>query len=128
MRASTMILLIAASMLLSGAVLADEQKLPASTDFVPVEVLPELVAECPPAYPDSAKAENLEGDVWLQALVDRDGAVDSVRIAKTSGHPILDRAALKAGHRCRYSPAEVQGEPVAIWITYKVTFKLEDKD
>ena len=49
-----------------------------------------------PAYPPAAQRRGLEGQVVLKVHVLPNGQPDSVTVARSSGHPILDDAALKA--------------------------------
>ncbi|MCK4572820.1 MAG: TonB family protein, partial [candidate division Zixibacteria bacterium] len=44
----------------------------------------------------------------------------------SSGSDLLDKAALKAAGECRYSPGQVDGKPVAVWIQFKTEFSLDD--
>ncbi len=104
---------------------ADEQ-LPSSTDFVPVTIYPEQVSCEEPEYPKEAKKAGKQGTVWVQALVDKHGKVRKAQVQKSSGHEILDDTAVKAAYGCEYKPAIQDGKPVAVWITYKVSFTLAD--
>lgn len=47
-------------------------------------------------YPPEAVARGLEGDVRVILILDGEGAIADVQIAASSGHPILDNAAIKA--------------------------------
>jgi protein TonB len=47
-------------------------------------------------YPPEAIAQGLEGDVVLLLTLDNDGQIQSVEIAKSAGHPLLDDAAMEA--------------------------------
>ena len=49
-------------------------------------------------YPPEAVARGLEGEVRLILKLSADGAIDDVSIAASSGHPILDNAAIKAAY------------------------------
>jgi len=61
---------------------------------------------CPkPQYPKSSQRSGHEGTVILIFTVDREGAVSSVRVSKTSGHPALDQAALKTINQWKFKPA-----------------------
>ncbi|HMF64826.1 MAG TPA: energy transducer TonB [Edaphobacter sp.] len=62
-----------------------------------------------PAYPPAASAAHVQGEVKLQANVDRKGNVASVRVI--SGPPLLREAALDAAQRWRYRPNIAAGEP-----------------
>ena len=49
-------------------------------------------------YPSEAITRGLEGEVRLILKLSASGAVDDVAIAASSGHPILDNAAIKAAY------------------------------
>jgi protein TonB len=46
-------------------------------------------------YPAMARADRLEGRVVVRAIVQEDGSLADVEIAKSSGHETLDRAAVE---------------------------------
>lgn len=49
-------------------------------------------------YPPEAVARGIEGEVRLILKLAADGTVEDVAIAASSGHPILDNAAIKAAY------------------------------
>lgn len=49
-------------------------------------------------YPPEAIARGIEGEVRLIVKLSADGAVENVSIAASSGHPLLDNAAIKAAY------------------------------
>ena len=76
--------------------IADDEYLPEPTEFVPVEIYPEMIYEEQPEYPRLARQAGLEGVVWVKALVDREGKVRQAMVAKSSGTASLDEAAFNA--------------------------------
>ncbi|MEB2344195.1 MAG: energy transducer TonB [Deltaproteobacteria bacterium] len=46
-------------------------------------------------YPPIARRLELEGTAWLRFEVDRAGVAHAVELARSSGHDVLDRAALR---------------------------------
>jgi protein TonB len=46
-------------------------------------------------YPAMARADRLEGRVVVRAVVQEDGHLADLEIAKSSGHETLDRAAME---------------------------------
>jgi protein TonB len=80
-----------------------------------------------PEYPPSSKRAGEEGTVVLQLYVLEDGKVGDAKIEKSSGFPKLDEAALKEALRnWRLLPATQGGKPIAMWYSFKVTFKIEN--
>jgi protein TonB len=78
-----------------------------------------------PRYPTQARSRGHEGRVLIQVSVLGNGRVGSARVASSSGHGSLDRAALKAVKRWRFRPALRGGKPVAATLTVPVVFRLE---
>lgn len=78
----------------------------------------------PPKYPSSAMAKGWEGEVELLVDIGADGAPASVVVSKTSGHPVLDDAAVAAVRRWRFDPATRGGAPVASRRIVPVSFRL----
>ncbi len=101
---------------------------PSPNDSVVVDVLPEMIFTDAPVYPEEAKKAGITGDVWVKALVDKDGAVRKVLVHKSSGNEQLDKAAAKAATGNKFKPAVKDGRPVPVWISYKISFVLDDED
>ena len=57
------------------------------------------------AYPPESRAAGEQGVVILRLTVDANGRPTAVSVAKSSGFPRLDRAAVEAGWRCRVRDA-----------------------
>ena len=88
---------------------------------------PEVVVRAEPDYPIEAKEAGIEGDVWIKALVDKDGKVRDVIVVKESGaNAGFEDNAIEAAYKTVWKPAIANGQPVAIWVTYKVQFTLRD--
>lgn len=49
-------------------------------------------------YPEAARTRGIEGEVLILVVLAADGSADDVRIAQSSGHAILDNAAIKAAY------------------------------
>ena len=99
--------------------------LPSITDFVAVERQPELVYSVEPEYPRWVRElAGIEGMVVIKALVSRAGDVLDAVVYVSSGNKLLDEAALAVAGKYKYQPAVQNGRPVALWVTYKVEFKL----
>jgi protein TonB len=105
----------------------EDDYLPSLDEFVPVEIIAEMIHYETPAYPRLAEQAGLEGLVWIKALVASDGSVRDAVVYKSSGTPALDDAAVKAAPACKFKPAIQNGRPVAMWVTYKVDFMLQNR-
>jgi len=93
--------------------------------IMPQTSVAQPVTQVPPLYPPLAKAARVQGVVILQALIGKDGSVESLEVI--SGHPMLIGAAMDAVKQWRYKPTFVNGSPVQLRTTVKVTFTLDDK-
>jgi protein TonB len=50
-------------------------------------------------YPPIARRQGVEGVAWVRFEIGRDGAPHDVALARSSGHPVLDRAARRTVDR-----------------------------
>ncbi len=103
----------------------DDDYLPGFDEFVPVEIIAEMIHQEKPAYPAMALTIGLEGTVWISVLVGKDGNVKDARVFKSSGTKSLDLSALEASHKNKFKPAIQNGRPVSMWVTYKIEFELD---
>lgn len=104
---------------------------PTTTAKPPVSDLPEVaedfaddqvVHRVHPTYPKQAIAKKLHGSVVLQAIVSKQGKVDSLQLV--SGDPILAQAAAAAVKQWRYRPYWHNNEPTDFQTRVTVDFKL----
>jgi TonB family protein len=79
-----------------------------------------------PQYPESARSAGKEGRVLLRVLVDAQGKSKTVEVNLSSGSDALDRAAVDAIQRWRFSPARHGDQPVESWVRIPIDFRLTD--
>jgi protein TonB len=79
----------------------------------------------PAAYPAKALALNQQGEVLVRARIDCGGTPEAVEVARGSGFPMLDEAALQAVRRWRFIPAQVDGTAVVATVQVPVIFHLQ---
>ena len=102
-----------------------EDLMPAPDEFVPYEVYPVQINTVNPDYPPLAQRAGIQGVVWLNALVDKEGKVRDVIIVKESkANAGFEEAAIEAAYKTTWKPAIANGQPIALWVTYKVEFVL----
>jgi protein TonB len=77
-----------------------------------------------PAYPPLARLRGYQGVVVLFVEVLVDGRVGQVGIRRSSGHEILDRAALEAVRTWRFEPGRKEGRAVTMSVEVPVRFVL----
>ncbi len=80
----------------------------------------------PPVYPREALRRRIEGTVLLRVRVSAQGNVQDLHIDRSSGHDMLDAAALKAVRGWRFHPAKIRGETSACEVVVPVRFVLLD--
>jgi TonB family protein len=80
-----------------------------------------LLRKVQPIYPAAARAQRLEGSVVLQATIAEDGSPSSITVM--SGAPLLAHAVVDAVRQWRFTPALLNGKPVAIQKQITVVFR-----
>jgi periplasmic protein TonB len=109
-----------------GALMAESGLQPAAPKperFIGGEVkTARLISSTPPAYPPLARSQGVEGDVTLDALIDKTGRV--TRVKTISGPDLLQQAAAAAVRQWKYQPATLDGNAVAMHLTVTVKFRM----
>jgi protein TonB len=77
-----------------------------------------------PVYPSLARYRHWEGLVLLRAHVLADGHCDEVNLQRSSGHEVLDEAALEAVRQWSFVPSRHGSTAVASWVTVPIEFQL----
>jgi len=99
--------------------------MPAPDAFVAHEVEPEFIVEKQPDYPPLAMEGGFTADVTVQAFVDKTGNVKKAQVAKCSRPGMgFEEAAIKAAMECKFKPAIQNGNPIGVWVTWSMKFKL----
>jgi protein TonB len=83
---------------------------------------PKRIVNVPPEYPELARRAGVQGTVILEAVLDVNGRVQSVRVLKSV--MLLDESAIRAVRQWRYTPTELNGVPVQVLMTITVNFTL----
>jgi protein TonB len=83
-----------------------------------------LIYQLKPEYPPMAKMARIQGAVLLEAIIAKDGTIQSLEVLR--GHPLLVNAALEAVKRWRYQPTLLNGEPVEVLTEISVNFTLAE--
>ena len=77
-------------------------------------------------YPESAFKRNVQGTVVMTFVVDKTGKIGEIKVAK-SVDKALDAEAIRV---CKllpdFYPAMQDGEPISMWFTLPITFKLQE--
>jgi len=96
----------------------------ASKEDLIVEARPAYLENPPPPYPAIARRRGYQGTVILEVLVGKNGAVKDIRMFKSSGHKVLDRAAMKAVKGWIFEPGKKGSTPIDMWVKVPIRFVL----
>lgn len=78
-----------------------------------------------PAYPAMAQRRGWEGEVLLRVRVAPDGRAAGAVVQRSSGHELLDQAAVDAVRSWLFVPARQEGVAVAGFVSVPITFRLQ---
>ena len=87
-----------------------------------VEKQPVPTKRAVPQYPDIARKANITGKVFVTALVNKAGKVES--IGKITGPEVFHEAARSAAQKWEFEPAIQNDKPVKVWVSLPFTFQL----
>jgi len=91
-----------------------------------VDEAPVMLNEAILDYPSAVRAQGIEGDVFVECIVNRDGDTDDIRVVR--GPEALHESAVSATRRTRFTPARYDGHPVSARILRRVRFRLDGGD
>ena len=107
-----------------GTEAAAQPSAPASPTPVGGDVKPaRLLSSVPPVYPPMARSQHVAGDVRIDASIDANGRVSSMKVI--SGPALLHQAAMEALRQWKYQPATLNGSAVAMHLTVTIQFHLQ---
>lgn len=99
---------------------------PATNSIVSPATPPSVISAAAPEYPYSAQQNGDEGTVVVRLLLNKSGGIDEVTVSESSGHGSLDRAAVNAARRMRFSPGlDEYGRPVRCYVYKPFRFALQ---
>ena len=76
-------------------------------------------------YPAMAAENNVQGKVILQFVIEKDGRVGEVKLARSVDKD-LDKEAIRVVKSLpKFSPGRQNGQPVRVWYTLPVSFRLQ---
>ncbi|HEY8132015.1 MAG TPA: TonB family protein [Thermoanaerobaculia bacterium] len=84
---------------------------------------PEEIDRVLPRYPGAARRAGVQGPVVVRGIVRKDGTIDDVEVIKDLPYGLGD-AAREAVSRWRFRPATYRGEPIDLYYTVTVNFRL----
>jgi TonB family protein len=87
---------------------------------------PTLTKTVDPEYTERAKTAKIQGEVWLDTIVEKDGSVTIRKVAK-SLDPELDQKAIEAAKQWTFKPGERNGQPVRVQTQMILEFRLSKR-
>lgn len=76
-------------------------------------------------YPKEAIRKKMSGTVYVQFVIDEQGYVTNVVVARSSGHKLLDDAAVEHVSKMeRWTPGTQSGKPVSVQYVMPLKFNL----
>jgi len=84
---------------------------------------PTIIKKVDPQYSEEARKARYQGTVVLEAIVQKDGSVQIVRVVRSLGFG-LDEKAIEALRQWKFSPAKQNGVPVPVALNIEVNFNL----
>ena len=75
-------------------------------------------------YTSDALERRIQGEVWLDVVVTREGLVSDVRVRKSLDRGGLDEEALKAARLWRFAPGRLADQPVDVLVTIVMDFSI----
>lgn len=105
---------------------------PAEPAFTVVEKMPELIGGLASIqktiqYPEMARRAGIEGNVYIQFIVNEEGQVESPRVIRGIGGG-CDEEALRAVRQAEFEPGMQRGQPVRVQYSLPIAFKLDGND
>ncbi len=80
------------------------------------------IKRVPPHYPESARAQGIQGTVLLNTVIDTDGRV--IEAKYVSGSKEFVQASIEAVKQWRFKPTLVNGDPVQVECVFEFDFTL----
>jgi len=98
------------------SLVAEDAKRVSTTD-----ALNQIITKVNPEYPEIAKQIRVSGRVELEATINEEGAVVSIKTL--TGNPILAKAAVDALKKWKFKPFKEDGKPVRVASDFTLDFK-----
>lgn len=95
------------------------------TNVIPLITDANYRRSVPPTYPRRAVEMGQQGTVLLHALINETGNTQRIKLAQSSGHGLLDKAALAAVKKWEFEPTTQGGRSIQSWVQVPVEFVLQ---
>ena len=78
-----------------------------------------------PIYPSRALELGYQGNVTLHAKIMPSGMPGELKVVKSSGYSLLDKAALAAVKKWEFEPTHINGNAIVSWVRVPVNFVIQ---
>ena len=78
-------------------------------------------------YPPTAVQNNVQGRVIVQFIIDETGQVGDVEVVRSVSEEVDAEAVRVIKSMPKFEPGRQNGEPVAVWYTLPIAFKMQSK-
>ena len=85
---------------------------------------PEVLVDPKPEYTEEARKSRTEGILLIQAIIRKDGSVDSFHVIHGLGHGLDESAIQTIGRKWRFRPGRLNGVNVDVLANIEVSFRL----
>jgi TonB family protein len=128
------------------SVFAQTNTIPPPDKDIAYDKEPVVIKQVQPIYPASMLENGLEATVYVKAFIDLDGTVKEaqgekiqIKFLRTGKYDSLlqergtdgkdfEKSAVAAVRQWKFTPAQMQGKLVAVWVTIPFKFKLSGED
>jgi protein TonB len=85
---------------------------------------PRLLVQVKPTYTSEAMRRKIQGSVWLELVVTREGRPTAIRVVRSLDPGGLDEEAVTAAGQWRFEPGRLLGAPVDVVVTVVMDFAI----
>ena len=85
---------------------------------------PRIIRQTTPSYTPSAIEAKVQGTVIFQAVIRKNGQVDSFKVLEGLGYGLEEKAIEEISNHWRFRPGMLKGKAVDVLATIEIQFKL----
>ena len=85
---------------------------------------PRLLSEVKPTYTNAALSAKIQGSVWLEVVVTKEGRPTGIRVMRSLDPGGLDEQAIAAVRQWRFEPGRLAGQAVNVSVTVVLDFQI----
>jgi TonB family protein len=86
---------------------------------------PRLISQVKPHYTSNALLRKIQGSVWLELVVTREGRARDLRVTRSLDPGGLDEEAVNAVQQWQFEPGRLAGTPVDVLVTVAIDFWIQ---